>query len=392
MVTSGLALAIASGCYRPMQPACGFICGPAAACPDDYTCNSRDSRCHRNDTSPTMLCQRLIDAGPPHDMRVPRGEGGDTEDPTVVEKSPPNLSNNVSVGTTVIVVFSEDVINVNAATLFVEQDGTQVPARVHYDAGSDVATWIPSAQLAANTTFVAAVSQSIIDLSGNHLAGEAWVFTTGDDLVPPSVVLTSPFNGENSVAVDREVSVLFDEPVTNVTTTTFTLDQAGTPIPGAITMTMGARAAIFTASEQLPANTFLTATLTAAITDLAGNAVGGRLWSFTTGADQVPPSIVSITPASGTANVSRDATITVTFDEPVINVDTTTFLITGGAPIAGTVTPSNGGRSATFAPTSQLPASMTIMVMLDGGGPSGISDLTGNPLTGSTAFSFTTGP
>ena len=45
----GLALAVgAAACFSPQQPACAFSCGPAGACPADFTCGA-DDLCHRND-------------------------------------------------------------------------------------------------------------------------------------------------------------------------------------------------------------------------------------------------------------------------------------------------------------------------------------------------------
>ena len=51
------------GCYDPPRPACGFVCGPAGACPEDYRCNVTDGRCHRSDTPESMTCPSFTDAG-----------------------------------------------------------------------------------------------------------------------------------------------------------------------------------------------------------------------------------------------------------------------------------------------------------------------------------------
>jgi hypothetical protein len=51
LFVGGLALALAvaaAACFSPQQPACAFSCGPAAACPVDYTCGG-DGLCHRDD-------------------------------------------------------------------------------------------------------------------------------------------------------------------------------------------------------------------------------------------------------------------------------------------------------------------------------------------------------
>jgi hypothetical protein len=44
------------GCYDVPRPECGFRCGPSEACPEDYTCNGADGRCHLNGSSPQLVC------------------------------------------------------------------------------------------------------------------------------------------------------------------------------------------------------------------------------------------------------------------------------------------------------------------------------------------------
>ena len=79
-----------------------------------------------------------------------------------------------------------------------------------------------------------------------------------------------------------------------------------------------------------------------------------------------------------------NSNIVVTFDEPVANVDTTSFQVNAGA-VAGTVTMSNSNRTATFDPTADLPAASTINVTLS----TAITDTSGNALA-AFAFAFTT--
>ncbi len=64
----GLALALAvaaAACFSPQQPACAFSCGPAGACPADFTC-AADNLCHRNDGHGLCL--------------LPPQDGGETSD------------------------------------------------------------------------------------------------------------------------------------------------------------------------------------------------------------------------------------------------------------------------------------------------------------------------
>jgi hypothetical protein len=50
-------------CYKTPKPDCGFVCGPAGACPADYTCSSTDNRCHRNGAAADLVCTG-VDGGP----------------------------------------------------------------------------------------------------------------------------------------------------------------------------------------------------------------------------------------------------------------------------------------------------------------------------------------
>jgi hypothetical protein len=54
-------------CYDVPRPQCGFRCGPDEACPEDYTCNPSDGRCHLNSAPPSLVCATVDAATPPSD-------------------------------------------------------------------------------------------------------------------------------------------------------------------------------------------------------------------------------------------------------------------------------------------------------------------------------------
>src|SRR5512144_1161541 len=60
--------AIVAACYEIPKPDCGFVCGPANACPDSYTCGS-DHHCHRIGAPANLVCN-------PADGDVPGTDGG----------------------------------------------------------------------------------------------------------------------------------------------------------------------------------------------------------------------------------------------------------------------------------------------------------------------------
>ena len=102
-------------------------------------------------------------------------------------------------------------------------------------------------------------------------------------------------------------------------------------------------------------------------------------------ADNNRPQVISTTPISGGFNVGLATPITVVFDEPVVNVNTGTFIATiGNTAYPGTVTPSSQS-SYTFTPNNNWPPATQIQVELY----STITDLSGNGLL-PFFFSFTT--
>lgn len=104
-------------------------------------------------------------------------------------------------------------------------------------------------------------------------------------------------------------------------------------------------------------------------------------------ADTTPPQVFQTMPAQNVAGVATSTTIRVEFTEPVLNVNTSTFLVSANSvPISGTVTKIDFWNYE-FTPTALLPANGTIAVTLT----NGIYDQSGNPL-GSYTYNFMTGP
>ena len=88
------------------------------------------------------------------------------------------------------------------------------------------------------------------------------------------------------------------------------------------------------------------------------------------------------------APVRTSTTVTVELNEPVANVDTSTFLVAAPTSVAGTVSAIHAARYV-FSPSSALPSNTAITVTLT----SGITDTAVSPNTlVTTQLGFTTGP
>ena len=87
-----------------------------------------------------------------------------------------------------------DPLTITTATFGLSGPGdTAVAGTVSYDPGNFIATFTPTASLAASTSYTATVTAEATDLSGNPLgttgAPNPWNFSTGTVVVPPPVAL-----------------------------------------------------------------------------------------------------------------------------------------------------------------------------------------------------------
>jgi hypothetical protein len=140
--------------------------------------------------------------------------------PTITSTNPASAAVNVFIDTTVSATFSTamDPTTINNGTfkLAVTAGGAPVNGTVTYDPASHIATFIPSANLAASTQFTATVSNAVKDLAGNALAAgvppNPWSFTTGTltgAAGPPTINLGSA----GSFAVMATASISSTGPV-----------------------------------------------------------------------------------------------------------------------------------------------------------------------------------
>ena len=218
--------------------------------------------------------------------------GTDTTSPAVASTVPDNNAVDMTVNTLVTATFSEaiDDTTVDGTSFFVSDGVDNVVGTVSVSPDNTTVTFTSSAFLADNTAYTATLTTDITDLAGNPLAAEyTWSFTTGTftDTTPPKVLSTVPDNNATGVAVTSAVSAVFDEGIdpATVDNTSFFVTDGVDNVVGTITVTDNT--ATFTPSAALAANTVYTATLTTAVTDLAGNPlVDNVVWSFT---PAVPP-------------------------------------------------------------------------------------------------------
>ena len=222
--------------------------------------------------------------------------------------------------------------------------------------------------------------------------------------IAPTVLATTPAAGPpmtTGVSTNSRVFVRFSKAMAPATITPASVTlacPAGTAVAAAVSYDAGTRTATLTPAAALPANTQCLATVTTAVRDDAGFALGSPFnWSFTTGAaaDATAPTVTSVSPLDGSTNVCLTQTVTVLFSEAMDpNTVTAANLVVsnGGVVVAGSVSYDSNSQSASFVPTNPAGfAANTAFVVTVRSGATGVKDSAGNAMAADQVSGFTTG-
>jgi len=257
-----------------------------------------------------------------------------SDPPSVSSTTPTNAQTGVSINTKVTVLFSMTMLesSLTADNFYLQSSQGKVTGTVSTDGSTAIFT--PSGDLLPLTVYTAVVSGNVQNATGLSMGTEySWTFTTGEkpDTTPPKVSETSPTSGALNVDAGTTISAVFTKSIdpATVTSATFTVNSAKsavrstgrnavqgngktavqgtsktavqgngktavqgtsktavqgtskTAVQGTIT-TLG-NSVSFIPNTSLQAGIVHTVTLSGAIKDLAGNAMGtDYTWSFTT--------------------------------------------------------------------------------------------------------------
>ncbi|MFM9919945.1 Ig-like domain-containing protein [Lacisediminihabitans sp. H27-G8] len=318
--------------------------------------------------------------------------------PQVTARNPLPGATGVATSIRPTVTFNEAVTGVSNATFTLKQGATAVPATVTYSAATRTATLTPTRALTADKPYTLSLTTAIKNVSGGSVAATNWSFLTGPS---PTVTTTNPAAGATGVSLGTTtsrtpLSATFSEtvtglPTTGISTPNFILKLGTATIASKVTYNTFTRVATLTPDAPLVADSSYTLSLSNAVTDVAGNPLTAKTWTFITGP---APVVTSRTPAVNATRVSRTANITATFSEAVTGLPATAaasgnFTITrtsNGVAFPAAVSYSGITRVATLNPTGTLRANTQYTVTLS----SGIKDTAGNLLAPVT-WNFTTG-
>ncbi len=207
------------------------------------------------------------------------------------------------------------------------------------------------------------------------------------DSVCPLVLTTDPANLATSVALNKVITVTFNEIMNPATITQASIIITGTTAVAG-TVTYSGTTATFIPTSPLAVNTTYTGRVTTAVKDATGNALQtDHVWTFSTGAT-LSPVVITTDPLNNATAVPLNKMITATFNMPMnpLTLNATTFTVKQGTTaVAGVVT--NNGTTAFFTATTALTSNTLYTATIT----SAAKNTAGTPLAGDYVWTFTTG-
>jgi len=221
----------------------------------------------------------------------------DTTAPLMSFTAPAGGDASVAINRKIVATFNEamDPLTIVAANVLVTGPAGAVAGTVTYAAASGAATFTPAAALESSTAYAVTVKggAGVADLAGNLMAADfGWSFTTAaaPDTAAPRVSSINPANLATGVLLDKRINATFTEAMDPLTivTANFTVKAGATPVIGTVAYDALNNIATFSPLALLVPGTVYTATLSAGMTDLAGNALAAGTmanpWTFTAAA------------------------------------------------------------------------------------------------------------
>jgi len=316
-----------------------------------------------------------------------RTETPDKEAPEIVATTPVHEEVMVPLGTNITINFSEPMFKPYTEPAF--SISPDITGNLTWSPNSDAIIFDPDEDLIPESVYTVTMNSTATDLYFNTL-GEVHSFTfTTEDITPPFIIDTSPKDRAVDVSVDSDIIINFSEPMMESA-----LLEAVTFEPDKETKLYRERSqAIFEPVGPLEYSTLYNVTVSTLATDMNGLPIAEEhVFSFTTETkpDLLRPYVMDTDPDDKEQNVSVYATITIKFNEPVLEPGTGDLASISPAPrfpYTATIEGDTAKVLTTGSSDPWLADSTTYIVTVN----SGVRDMAGNTMSGGHTFSFTTG-
>ena len=368
--------------------------------------------------------------------------------PTVNSVTPDAGSSSDPVSTDPTATFSEAVMPSTVSFTLTDPNGNTVPGTTSFNGADTVATFTPTSSLAPGTTYTATISGAKDNNGETMLTPYTYTFTTSKsfdsggkcpctiwpDAAPSGAsdaADSSPVNlgvqfrasSDGTIAGVRfykesdntgsHIGSLWSSTGTLLASGTFSGESASgwqeldfsSPVAVTANTTYVVSYHTNAGHYALTSNGLASAVTNGPLTALASGGVyaygsanafpsntfnASNYWVdvvYTQTAGATPPTVTTVTPASGSTGNPVSVAPTATFSQAVIpNTVSFTVKDSGGVNVPGSVSFNTGNTVATFTPTSSLAAGTTYTATV-----SGAQNASGTPMSGSFTWNFTTG-
>ena len=334
----------------------------------------------------------------------------DAEPPTISSLSPLDDAIGVAINANLVITFNEDVVK--GSGNIVIWDDLGVVETIAVSSGN---VTVSGSQVTINPTFdfegltdyyVLIDAAAFDDLFSNSFAGitdpTVWNFTTVDASAP-AVTNLSPADDETGVTSNADLIMTFDKNIVKTSGTITIMNSTSASIHEEIDVSTnqvsasGSQVTINPSVDFEDFNSYYILIDNGAIQDNEGNSYPGisdpAIWNFTIG-DNTAPTVISLTPADNTVNVSVTSNLEIEFDENVV-ANSGNIVITNAITSATHLTidvsaVSITGNIVTIDPSIDFDESTDYYVLIDNGA---FVDVVGNSFAGisdNTVWNFST--
>jgi len=208
-------------------------------------------------------------------------------------------------------------------------------------------------------------------IDSSYLAGGD--FDAAPDSTAPIVSTVDPVNNAVNVAIDKVITVTYNEAIKTGTMWIELLTSSGASVP--VTCAVSGNILTITPTSNLDNGIKYTLAIhTGAVKDLTGNQAAAKVTTFTTAQDKTAPVVKTVDPANNAVNVAVNKAITITYSETIKAGTMWIELLTStGTNVPVTIAIS--GNKLTITPTSNLDNGIKYTLAIHTGA---VKDLTGN--------------
>jgi len=329
-----------------------------------------------------------------HQVSFTTGEESDTTLGTdLIWSIPVNNTQNVPLNPVLSVTLSEPVdpttVNTSSLYLWDNSTGLNIKATRTISADGKTLTLIPDDLLRENRRYYFYVGYSpyFTDFSGNLVAQNRYrYFTTGysADTSAPEIASLNMVDGNTVMPINGKVIVSLDQAISDACSLSDAVElTAGeTVVPVTVSLASDRRTITIMGESALNVDTAYQLTISG-LCDYAGNTLSEQVFTFTTNSnetnDTTGPSLVSITPAHASTDVSVVTTVVMEYDE-AIDIRSMPPITGAGITLPGDYVVD--GNTITFTPSINLLGNTRYTVGLYYNVP----DLAGNTRYGGTKY------